>query len=195
MGRFNDLELLALFEQDDIGNSLDQPTAVDYPKGTTVPLTTKGAFTPAVCYIHKIVIMFGDLLITNPTADRYLGWAVWSAPNGGASPTYASVVGYTANIDLPLIHENTVDSDTAVAPVVNTPFDLMEFVGGSDGTDGADGASLRADGTPTGPTATPIRVVGPWFQVKLASYLDDSLVTMSGLDDVSIWVYGRRVAA
>ncbi len=193
MGMFNDIELLGLFDYTGVSSSLAEPTVVlpVYEAGVH-PLTTVALWSgPRPLYITNIQVAFADIAITDTNADRYLGWAVWSATDGGASPTYASLKGYTANADLPLIIDDTL-SGTAIRTVVNVPVDLFNYVGATRASPDVMYATQAT--MPSSSNVPPIRVAAnATYQVRLGTYLAGSLVACSGLDDVVVSVYGKRV--
>ena len=193
MGRFNNPHLLAIFETDTVTSTLEEPTSVSFPpkSGTGFPITTIAAYLgPRPVMITDVCAAFGDIVVTDPTADRYLGWAIWSATNGGASPTFASLAGYTANADLPHIHDNSV-STTAIQAVVNVPINLFNYVGAS-----GDGVYATAALQPAGKKLGGIRVpANSLIQVRLGAYVDGALATIADMSDVTTFVYGYVVGA
>ncbi len=193
MGMFNDIELLGLFDYTAVTSALMEPTAAlpVYEAGVH-PLTTIALWSgPRPLYITNIQVTFADILVDDTNADRYLGWAVWSATDGGASPTYASLKGYTANADLPLIVDDST-SGTAIQAVVNVPVDLFNYVGASRASPDVMHAT-QAD-MPSGSKVPPIRVAAnAVYQVRLGAYLAGSLAAITNLADVLISVYGKRV--
>jgi len=131
MGRYNEATLLAQFEHDSVTNSLQVPDSLAFPptSGTGYPITTVAAYSgPTAIQITDILVSFGDIVVTDPASDLFLGWALWTASDFGASPTYASLLGYTANADLPHIHDNS-ESTTAIQAVVNAPVSLLNYIG------------------------------------------------------------------
>ena len=193
MGMFNDIELLGGFDYTSVTNALMEPTAAlpVYEAGVH-PLTAVSLYSgPRPLYITNIQVTFSDIAVSSVAADKYLGWAVWSATDGGASPTFASLKGYTANGDLPLIVDDS-GTDTAVMCVVNVPVDLFNYVGATRASPDVMYATQAA--MPATSTVPPIRVAAnAVYQVRLGAYLAGSLVSITGLDDVGIWVYGKRV--
>lgn len=193
MGVFNDIEFLGGFDYTGITNSLMEPTvALPVFEATVHPKTYVALYTgPRPLYITNIQVTFSDIIVDSVADDRYLGWAVWSATGGGTNPTDASLKGYTANGDLPLIVDFS-GTDTAVMAVVNVPVDLFNYVGATRAS--PDVMYAKQANMPSAPAVAPIRVAAnSLFQVRLGTYLADSLVTTTGLDDVGIWVYGKRV--
>ncbi len=193
MGMFNDVEFLGGFTVDTITNALMEPTAaIPVLEAGLIPKTSMALLTgPRPLYITNIQVVFSDLTITDPTGDRYLGWAVWSASDGSATPTYASLAGYTADGDLPLINDQSA-STTAIQAVLNVPVDLFNYVGATRASPDVMHAT-QAD-MPSGSKVPPIRVAANTvYQVRLGAYLSGSLVTIADLVDVNILVYGKRV--
>jgi len=193
MGMFNDIELLGLFDYTAVTSALMEPTAaLPVLEATVHPKTSIALYTgPRPLYITNIQVTFSDIVVTDPTGDRYLGWAVWSASDGSTSPTYASLKGYTANGDLPLINDQSV-STTAIQAVINVPVDLFNYVGATRASPDVMHAT-QAD-MPSGSKVSPIRVAANTvFQVRLGTYLAGTLAAIADLPDVGIWVYGKRV--
>ncbi len=193
MGMFNDVEFLGGFIVDAVTNALMEPTAaIPVLEANVAPLTTEGLFSgPRPLFITNIQVMFQDIAVSNPSADRYLGWAVWSSTDGSATPTYASVAGYTANADLPLIHDNSV-STSVIQAVENVPVDLFNYVGVTrDSPDllYATQAKMKASAG-----RAPIRIAAnAVYQVRVGTYLAGSLAAVTGVDNLVIMVYGKRV--
>ena len=193
MGVFNDVEFLGGFMVDTITSALMEPTAaIPVLEAGVLPKTSVCLLTgPRPLFITNIQAVFGNLTVTDPTGDRYLGWAVWSASDGSATPTYASLDGYTANGDLPLINDQSA-STTAVQAVLNVPVDLFNYVGATRASPDVMYATQAA--MPATSKVAPIRVAANTvFQVRLGAYLAGSLVAIADLTDVGILVYGKRV--
>jgi hypothetical protein len=190
---FNDVELLGGFDYTGVTNSLAEPTAaLPVYEAAVHPKTSIALYSgPRPLYITNIQVTFSDIAVSSVDGDRYLGWAVWSATDGGTSPTYASLKGYTANGDLPLIVDDS-GTDTAVMAVINVPVDLFNYVGATRAS--PDVMYARQAEMPGKSVVPPIRVAAnAVYQVRLGAYLAGSLVAITGLDDVGIWVYGKRV--
>jgi len=188
MGMFNDVEFLGGFIVEALTDALMEPTAAIPVLETTVqPLTTIALNTgPRPLYITHLMVVFSDVAVTdpNPALDTDLGWAIWSATDGGASPTYASVVGKTAAADLPQI---LVDATpTALLATANIPYDLFSFVGGA--------ANTSIATAQTNVKQAPVRIAAKsLFQVRLGLYNAGTLTAVTGVDDVGVFVYGKRV--
>ncbi len=193
MGTFNDVEFLGGFITDGITNSLGEPdSAIPVLEAAAFPLTTVALSTgPRPLFITNIQVIFNDIAVTDPTQDVYLGWAVYSASDGSATPTYASLKGYTANGDLPLINDQSV-STTAIQAVVNVPVDLFNYVGATRAS--PDVMYAKQANVPAHDKVGPIRVAAnSLYQVRLGCYLAGSLVAVTGMTDTIIMVYGKRV--
>lgn len=194
MARYNDTQLLAQFEHDSVTNSLQEPDSIAFPpnSGTGYPITSVAAyFGPTTVFITDVMVAFGDIAVTDPSNDLYLGWSIQSATDFGASPTYAELVGYTADGDLPLIHDNSASS-TAIQAVVNAPVNLFNYIGATRASPDVLYATIALQ--PSGRRQSPVRVPsGSLVQVRVGTYLAGSLSAVTGLDNVTIFVYGYRV--
>ncbi|KKK80043.1 hypothetical protein LCGC14_2827460, partial [marine sediment metagenome] len=179
MGMFNDIELLGLFDYTTVTNALMEPTAaLPVLEATVHPKTSIALYTgPRPLYITYIQVTFSDIVNDDTNADRYLGWAVWSATDGGTGPTYASLKGYTANADLPLIVDDSV-SGTAIQAVVNVPVNLFNYVGATRAS--PDVLYAKQANEPSASSVPPIRVAAnAVYQVRLGAYLAGSLVAIT----------------
>ncbi|MDP2325520.1 MAG: hypothetical protein Q8N51_16040, partial [Gammaproteobacteria bacterium] len=160
MGMFNDVDFLGGFIFDAVTDALMQPTsAIPVLEAGVVPLTSVCLLTgPRPLYITNLQVLFQDIVVVDPAADRYLGWAIWSASDGSGAPTYASLKGKTAAADLPQI---LVDATpTALLATANIPYDLFSFVGGAANTSIATAQTDVKQG--------PVRVAAKTlFQVRL----------------------------
>lgn len=186
---FNWATRLAVFQQESVTNFLGEPTAMHEGSGGAVsPLTTVAAMTgPLPITIHRLEVYFSDIMVDDPdpAVDTYLGWAIYSASDGGVTPTYTKIVGYTANTDLPLIF--TDDHPTALLATVNIPYNLFAFVGGA-------GESIVAPEPSTTFKLAPVRVEkNTLFQVRLGLYSDGTLTAVAGVDNVVVAVYGETI--
>lgn len=190
MGMFNDVEFLGGFIVDAVTNALMEPTAaVPVLEAGVQPLTTIALNSgPRPLYITNIMVVFSDVAVTdpNPAVATDLGWAVWTSTDGSATPTYAAVTGaaYTAAADLPQILTDT--APTALLATANVPYDLFDFVGGAANT------SIATAQTNT--KQRPVRIAAKaLFQVRLGLYTAGTLTAVTGVDDVAVFVYGKRV--
>jgi len=190
----NALEFLGGFAHDSVTNSLQQPdAAIPVLEATVFPLTSIALYTgPRPVYITHLMVSFQDIAVTDPSSDLHLGWSLQSAADGTGSPTYSALAGYTANADLPLIHDNSA-STTAIQAVANIPVNLMKYVGSAGGAATYYATRAGEDAITTG-GRTPIRIAAhTLFQVRLGTYEAGSLTAVTGLDNVFVAVYGHRV--
>ena len=193
MGTFNDVEFLGGFISDGVTNVLKEPdSAIPVLEAAAFPLTTVALSTgPRPLFITNIQVIFNDVVVSDPGDDVYFGWAVWSATDGSTTPTYASLKGYTANGDLPLIVDDSV-LNTAVQAVVNVPVDLFNYVGATRAS--PDVMYAKQANVPSHDKVGPIRVAAnSLYQVRIGCYLAGSLVAVTGMTDTVITVYGKRV--
>ena len=185
---FNDVEFLGGFIVDAVTNALMEPTAaIPVHEAGVQPKTAVALHSgPRPLYITHLMVVFSDVAVTdpNPASATDLGWAIWSATDGGTGPTFASVVGKTAAADLPQV---LVDATpTALLATINVPYDLFSFVGGS--------ANTSIATAQTNVKQSPVRIAAnSLYQVRLGLYTAGSLTAVTGMDDVGIFVYGRRV--
>ena len=194
MGMFNDVEFLGGFIVDTVTNALMEPTAaIPVLEAGLQPKTSVALYTgPRPLYITNVQVVFADVAVTDPGEDVYFGWAVYSASAGGTSPSYTSLKGYTAATDLPLIVDDSVSNSTVQA-VVNVPVDLFNYVGAT--RDSPDVLYATQAVMPSASGVPPIRVAAnSLFQVRIGTYdASATLLAVTGLDDVGIFVYGKRV--
>ncbi len=191
---FNQKQLLAVFEFDSVTNSLQIPDSMHEPSLAAAPwpLTIVAAPTgPRPVFVTDLEVSFQDIAVTDPSNDLYLGWDIQSAADGTATPTFASLQAYTADGDLPLIHDNSV-STTAIQAVANIPVGLFNYVGQSRASPDVMYATLAAQ--PASAKQGPIRIAADTlFRVRCGTYQSGSLTAVTGLDDVVIAVYGFYV--
>jgi len=188
------IQFLGGFGHDTVTNSLQEPdSAIPVLEAAVFPLTSIALYTgPRPIYITHLMVSFQDIVVTDPSGDLYLGWSVRSAADGTGSPTYSEVAGYTANADLPLIHDNSV-STTAIQAVANIPVNLMKYVGSAGGATTFYATRAGEDAITTG-GRRPIRIAAhTLYQVRVGSYRAGSLTAVTGIDNLFVAVYGQRV--
>lgn len=194
----NKVEFLGGFAYDAVTNALMQPTAaIPVLEAAVFPLTSVALYTgPRPLYITHLMATFSDIVVTDPAADRYLGWSIQSASDGSATPTYAAVTGaaYTANADLPLIHDNSV-STTAIQAVANVPVNLFNYVNvaGQAARPSPD-VTYATQAAQPALSRLPVRIAANrLFQVRVGTYVAGALAAVVGVDNMFVLVYGYRV--
>lgn len=187
---FNQSYFVGGFIHDSVTNSLQEPDSViPVLEATVIPLTTVALFTgPRPLFITSLVAVFNDIAVTDPmpAVNTDLGWAVFSATDDTATPTYASVQGFTAAADLPQILTDA--APTALLAVVNRQYPLFAWVGGTADT------AITAEPSVVAGRQAPIRIApDTLFQVRVGLYTAGALTAVTGLDNLAILVYGFHV--
>ena len=187
---FNQSHLIGGFIHDSVTNSLQEPDSViPVLEATVQPLTTIALFTgPRPLFITSLVAVFSDVAVTDPmpALNTDLGWAVFSATDDTATPTYTSVQGFTAAADLPQILTDA--APTLLLAVINRQYPLFSFVGGAANT------AITAEPAVVDGRQAPIRIAADTlFQVRVGLYAAGVLTAVTGLNDVGIFVYGYHV--
>ena len=160
------VHLLAALEFDGITNSLDAADA----GGHLIDGSDLGFFTgPWACLVREIVFVAFDVGITDPNADRYLGWTLDYTLNGGGA--YTSVVAAVADANLPLIWD---DSETD-----NGDFTLEVPLNASDYY-----AAISGEFSLLIPANAGVRL-------RIGTYDSGTLAAVTGLDDMHAYIYGR----
>jgi len=185
---FNDVEFLGGFIHDSVTNALQEPdSAIPVLEAGVQPLTTIALNSgPRPLYITHLMVVFADVAVTdpNPAVATDLGWSIRTSTDGSATPTYTEVVGKTAAADLPQILTDA--APTALLATANIPYDLFSFVGGAANTSIATAQTNVKQG--------PVRIAAKaLFQVRLGLYTAGTLTAVTGLDNVGVLVYGKRV--
>ncbi len=188
---FNQKQLICVFTYDAVTNALLVPDAMPEPglAAEPYPLTIVACPTgPRPLFITDLEWMTGDIGITDPSNDVYVGWDIASAVDGTATPTFTVIQAYTADGDLPLIHDNSV-STTALQAVVNVPVNLLAYVGQTRASPDVMYATLAAQ--PASVRRSPIRVAADsLFRIRLGCYVSGSLTAVTGNLDWSVAVWG-----
>ena len=191
---FNQKQLIAVFTYDGVTNALLVPDAMPEPglAAEPYPLTIVACPTgPRPLFVTDLEFMTGDIVITDPSNDVYVGWDIASAVDGTATPTFTVIQAYTADGDLPLIHDNSL-STTALQAVVNIPVNLFNYVGQSRASPDVMYATLAAQ--PANKLRAPIRIAeDSIFRVRLGCYVGGSLTAVTGNLDWSVAVWGFYV--
>ncbi len=187
---FNQEHFVGGFIHDSVTNSLQEPdSAIPVLEAGVIPLTTVALVTGTrPLFITSIVAIFNDIAVTDPmpALNTDLGWAVFSSSDGTATPTYASVVGFTAAADLPQILTDA--APTALLATANVPYPLFSWVGGAANT------SIAAEPAVVNGRQAPIRIAADTlFQVRVGLYAAGVLTAVTGLDNLGILVYGFHV--
>ena len=191
---FNQSGFLGGFIYDSVTNSLQNPdSAIPVLEATVIPLTIVAQLTgPRPIFITDLQLVFNDIAVDDPSADRYLGWILESASDGTATPTFATVgSAYTANADLPLIHDNSV-STTAIQAVANVPVNLFNYVDVT--RDSPDLLYATQAKMPSSKAVKPQRIAANTvWRVRVGTYVSGSLAAVAGIDNLAILAYGFAV--
>lgn len=173
MARFEEFQLLGIFEFDDLGN-----TGGGLMVGQELPalnLLPAGAFLtgPRAMEIYEVVMQAQDLTFTDPNVDVGVGMVIDHTPGGG-SPSYTVVYSQTepSGAALPLIWDD--DPGDYGDFTLNTPLNFFALVG-----QGSVPLLIPADtlwrvrcGTfATGPSATDLDQVDDFFVYVFGKYL------------------------
>lgn len=192
----NKIRFLGGFAHDTVTNSLQEPdAAIPVLEAAVFPLTSVALYSgPRPIYITHLMVNFSDIVVTDPSADRYLGWSIRTSTDGTGSPTYSEVVGYTANADLPLIHDNSV-STTAIQAVANVPVNLFRYVNvAGQAARSSPDVTYATQAAQPALSRLPVRIAAhAMFQVRLGTYVAGSLAAVTGVDNVFVLCYGYSV--
>ncbi len=187
---FNQSHFIGGFIHDSVTNSLQEPDSViPVLEAGVIPITSVALIVgPRPLFITALNVVFNDIAVTdpNPALDTYLGWSILSASDGTTTPTYASLLAKTANVDLPHILEDA--TPTAILGVANIPYNLFSWVGGAAST------PLTSEPDVVNGKVAPVRVAADTLlQVRLGCYAAGSLTAITGLDNVAVLVHGFYV--
>ena len=187
---FNQSHFIGGFIHDSVSNSLQEPDSViPVLEATVIPLTSVALIVgPRPLFITALNVVFNDIAVTdpNPAVDTYLGWSVRTATDGTSTPTYAEILGKTANVDLPHILEDA--TPTAILGVANIPYNLFSWVGGAAST------PLTSEPDVVNGKVAPIRIAADTLlQVRLGLYTGGALTAVTGVDNLAVLVYGFYV--
>ncbi|KKL57442.1 hypothetical protein LCGC14_2235360 [marine sediment metagenome] len=189
---FNQEQFICGFRHLTVTNSLQEPDSIMpvlVDGSQPMPLTSVAWIVGSrPLFITAINAVFNDIAVDDPApaVDTYLGWSVRTASDGTATPTYAEVVGYTANADLPHILEDA--TPTAILGVANIPYNLFSWVGGVAST------PLTSEPDVVKGRQAPIRIAADTLlQVRVGLYTGGALTAVTGLTELAIMVHGFYV--
>ncbi len=187
MGVFNDKQVLGCAEYDSVTNALGNYDAAGKVLGDGTHLFQ----TFAACMIADVVITLLDVSITDPAADRHIGYVLDYTLDNSAYTTLRTQV---AVADTPLLWDDSLSTLPDISDGV--PIFMFEFKG--------KGSATGYTASPTGSSnvfggngaAPPVRCPAKALvRLRIGTYAAGSLAAVTGLDNLQAAVVGNFVGS